>query len=199
MRLALDSSRSSCSIVGRAANFLDGSRMNAEAPIEIVPYDPAWPELFRQESDALTRVLAPWLARGIEHIGSTAVPGLSAKPVIDIMAAVLSLETSRPAISAAASLGYCSFPYQADLEHWFCKPSAALRTHHLHLVPVDSAQWVRSLAFREYLRTNPDIAAEYADLKRGLAERFRLDREAYTSAKGPFIDSIVEKAIAAGF
>ena len=173
----------------------DQGRMNGEAPIEIVPYDPAWPDLFRQESRELTRVLAPWLVRAIEHIGSTAVPGLCAKPVIDIMAAVDSLETSRPAIAAAARLEYCYFPYQPDLEHWFCKPSASLRTHHLHLVPVDSPQWLRPIAFREYLRANPDVAAEYADLKRGLAGRFRLDREAYTKAKGPFIDSIVEKAL----
>jgi len=174
------------------------SRMNAEARVEIVSYDPAWPALFRQESDELTEVLAPWLVRPIEHIGSTAVPGLSAKPVIDIMAAVVSLESSRPAISAAARLGYCYFPYQPDREHWFCKPSASHRTHHLHLVPVDSAQWMRCIAFREYLRANPDVAAGYAKLKARLAERFRLDREAYTQAKAPFIDSIVAKALASG-
>jgi GrpB-like predicted nucleotidyltransferase (UPF0157 family) len=170
----------------------------AEAPIEIASYDPAWPALFRQESDELTAVLAPWLVRAIEHIGSTAVPGLSAKPVIDMMAAVVSLESARPAITAAARLGYCYFPYRPDLEHWFCKPSASHRTHHLHLVPADSAQWIRCIAFREYLRANPDVAAEYAELKGRLAERFRLDREAYTKAKAPFIDCIVEKAIAVG-
>jgi GrpB-like predicted nucleotidyltransferase (UPF0157 family) len=115
------------------------------------------------------------------------------------MAAVISLESSRPAIAAAARLGYCYFPYQPDLEHWFCKPSASCRTHHLHLVPVDSAQWIRSIVFRDYLRANPDVGAEYAELKERLAGRFRLDREAYTRAKAPFIDSIVEKAIASGF
>ena len=172
--------------------------VKAEAPIDIVSYDPAWPALFRQESDELTQVLAPWLVGAIEHIGSTAVPGLSAKPVIDIMAAVVSLESSRPAIAAAARLGYCYFPYQPDREHWFCKPSASHRTHHLHLLPVDSAQWIRCIAFREYLRANPDAAGEYAELKRRLADRFRLDREAYTKAKAPFIDSIVAKALASG-
>ncbi|MGH9410734.1 MAG: GrpB family protein [Vicinamibacterales bacterium] len=172
---------------------------HGEAPIEVVQYDPAWPALFREERRELQRVLAPWLAGSIEHIGSTAVPGIAAKPVIDIMAGVSSLEASRPAIEAAATLRYCYFPYQPDLEHWFCKPSPALRTHHLHLVPVGSAQWVRPIAFREYLRVHSDVAAEYEELKRGLALRFRLDREAYTDAKRPFIDAVTEKAIAAGF
>lgn len=170
-----------------------------EAPIEVVPYDPVWPVLFRAERDQLRRVLASWLVGSIEHIGSTAVPGIAAKPVIDIMAAVGSLEGSRPAIKAAASLGYCYFPYQPDLEHWFCKPSAARRTHHLHLVPVGSAQWVRSIAFRDYLTEHSDVAAEYEALKRELASLFRLDREAYTDAKGPFINAVVEEALARGY
>ena len=91
---------------------------------------------FREETNVLRRALATWLVGTIEHIGSTAVPGLGAKPVIDIMAGVQTLEDSRPAIAAATELGYCYAPYQADSEHWFCKPSPAFRTHHLHLTPV---------------------------------------------------------------
>ena len=172
---------------------------NDDAPIEVVSYDPAWPARFQAESHELERVLAPWLAGPIEHIGSTAVPGISAKPVIDIMAGVRSLEASRPAIGAAATLGYCYFPYQPDLKHWFCKPSAAFRTHHLHLVPVGAPQWIRPIAFREYLKAYSDIAAEYDALKRELALRFRLDREAYTDAKGPFINAVTDIAIASGY
>jgi GrpB-like predicted nucleotidyltransferase (UPF0157 family) len=86
---------------------------HGEAPIEVVPYDPAWPALFLEESRELQRVLASWLVGSIEHIGSTAVPGIAAKPIIDIMAGVSSLEASRPAIQAAASLRYCYFPYSA--------------------------------------------------------------------------------------
>jgi GrpB-like predicted nucleotidyltransferase (UPF0157 family) len=169
---------------------------SAEAPVEIVPYDPAWPAGFEQEATILHRALARWLAGPIEHIGSTAVPGLAAKPVIDIMAGVESLEQSRPAIAAATTLGYCYWPYQADREHWFCKPSAAFRTHHLHMVPMSSPQWLRSIAFRDYLRAHPQVADEYAALKARLAQEHRLDREAYTAAKRPFIDRVTAMALA---
>jgi GrpB-like predicted nucleotidyltransferase (UPF0157 family) len=163
-----------------------------EAPVEIVPYDPTWPLRFQEEADVLRQALATWLVGAIEHIGSTAVPGLAAKPVIDIMAGVRTLADSRPAIAAATDLGYCYAPYQAELEHWFCKPSPAFRTHHLHLVPAGTPQWIRPIAFRDYLRAHPDVAGEYEALKRRLAEEYRFDREAYTQAKRPFIDRITD-------
>ena len=169
---------------------------SSEAPVELVSYDAAWPARFEEESAELRRVLAPWLAGPIEHIGSTAIPGLAAKPVIDIMAGVDSLDGSRAAIAAAADLGYCYFPYQAELKHWFCKPSPAFRTHHLHLVPVGSPYWSRPIAFRDYLRTHPEVAAEYEALKRRLAAEFRFDREAYTEAKAPFINAVTDRALA---
>jgi GrpB-like predicted nucleotidyltransferase (UPF0157 family) len=171
---------------------------STDAPIEIVAYDPSWPVQFQEETDVLRRALAPWLVGAIEHIGSTAVPGLSAKPVIDIMAGVQTLEGSRPAIAVAAQLGYCYAPYQAELEHWFCKPSPAFRTHHLHLIPTGSPQWLRPIAFRDYLRAHPDVALEYEALKRRLAQEHYLDREAYTEAKRPFINQITEMALKMG-
>jgi GrpB-like predicted nucleotidyltransferase (UPF0157 family) len=170
-----------------------------KAAVEIVDCDPAWPDRFKEERRALARVLTPWLAGPIEHIGSTAVPGLAAKPIIDIMAGVETLEGSRGAIDAVVLLGYCYFPYQAHLRHWFCKPSDSVRTHHLHLVPVDSPQWLRPIAFRNYLRAHHEIAAEYEQLKRELALKFKFDREAYTEAKGMFIDPITAKALASGY
>lgn len=171
----------------------------AEAPIELVPYNPEWPHQFEQEREWLLPILGPWLAGRIEHIGSTAVPGLAAKPVIDIMAAVRGLEESRPAIEAVATLDYQYFPYKPHQRHWFCKPSPAFRTHHLHLVPLAALEWTKPIAFRDYLRAHPPIAAEYESLKRKLAQEFRFDREAYTAAKNPFIDAITEKALAAGY
>jgi GrpB-like predicted nucleotidyltransferase (UPF0157 family) len=165
-----------------------------EAPIEIVEYDPAWPAQFEAEAAVLRQVLEPWLAAPIEHIGSTAVRGLAAKPVIDIMAGVRTLDASRPAIKTLEEAGYCYSPYQVHLEHWFCKPSLAFRTHHLHLVPVESPQWMRPIAFRNYLRVKPDVAREYEELKRRLAATHRLDREAYTQAKRPFIERITDLA-----
>jgi len=167
---------------------------SGEQPVEIVEYDPLWPVKFEEERQVLVRTLASWLAGPIEHVGSTAIPGLAAKPVVDIMAAVSTLEGSRGAIEAATELGYCYFPYQAESEHWFCKPSPMFRTHHLHMVPIGSAKWLQTIAFRDYLRAHPTVAAEYEALKRNLAQEFHFDREAYTEAKRPFIDRILNLA-----
>jgi GrpB-like predicted nucleotidyltransferase (UPF0157 family) len=128
-------------------------------------------------------------------VGSTAVPGLVAKPVIDIMVAVASLAASRPAISALADIGYVYVPYRAEVMHWFCKPSPSFRTHHLHLVPFGSRLWVERLAFRDHLRRDAAVAAEYAELKRRLAQRYEFDREAYTDAKEPFIRRVLSLAM----
>jgi len=157
--------------------------------VVIEPYDSHWPAAFVAERALLADVLAPWLAGPIEHVGSTAVPGLAAKPVIDIMAAVESLDASRGAIDAARDAGYCYFPYKPDVMHWFCKPGEHVRTHHLNLVPYASALWRDRLAFRDALRSDRKLAAEYAELKRELAIVHREDREAYTEAKTGFITS----------
>ncbi len=97
-----------------------------QAPVEIVEYDPSWPSKFQAERLIMERLLARWLAGPIEHVGSTAIPGMPAKPVIDIMAAVSSLEASRAAIGELKKIGYVYFPYRSDIMHWFCKPSPAL-------------------------------------------------------------------------
>jgi GrpB-like predicted nucleotidyltransferase (UPF0157 family) len=162
-----------------------------EAPIEIVPYDPLWPSKFEAESAFLQRILAPWLAGPIEHVGSTAIPSMPAKPVIDIMAGVQSLEKSKPAISALAGAGYVYFPYRPNVIHWFCKPSPVFRTHHLHLVPFGSQRWVGCLAFRDALRRDAALATEYATLKMSLAKTHRFDREAYTDGKTPFVRRVL--------
>jgi len=118
--------------------------------------------------EILENFLAPWLLGPIEHVGSTAVPGLAAKPVIDIMAGVKTLEQSRPSIASLATIGYRYFPYDPENKHWFCKPSAAFRTHHLHLVPFGSKYWNERLVFRDYLRRNPATVKEYAEIEAGL-------------------------------
>jgi len=171
---------------------------NSEAEIQIVPYDVSWPARFEDERVVLARAIGPWIAGTIEHIGSTAVPDLPAKPVIDIMAGVESLAVSRAAFPVLEKLGYCYAPYRADVMHWFCKPSPSFRTHHLHLVPFRSQLWTERLAFRDYLRAHPQVASEYAQLKCQLAERHRFDREAYTDAKSPFIQCVLNAASEGG-
>lgn len=161
--------------------------------IEIVPYDPAWPTRFAEERAALQTVLRPWLVGEIEHIGSTAVPGLAAKPVIDVMAPVASLDASVGGIGAAARAGYLYHPYRAEVMHWFCKPSPQVRTHHLHLVPLGSKLWLERLAFRDALRSDASLRHAYAELKRALAARHAADREAYTEGKTDFVRQVVSR------
>ena len=169
--------------------------MHSQPPVIVEPYDPAWPAKFEAERKALEPVLARWLVGPIEHIGSTAVPGLPAKPVIDIMGAVRNLSSSKPAIEALLPLRYCYFDYKADVMHWFCKPSDVERTHHLHLVPFESQLWHERLAFRDCLRSDETTRCAYRKLKLRLASEFRDDREAYTDAKTDFIQSILERVL----
>ena len=171
------------------------SQADENAPIEVVPYDPVWPSKFEEERAVLESLLAPWIVADIEHVGSTAVPGLGAKPVIDIMVPVESLAASRGSIEAASHAGYVYWPYKADVMHWFCKPSAAHRTHHLHIVPFESPLWFDRLSFRDALRSDSKLAERYAELKLHLQKRFRFDREAYTEGKTEFIAAALAGAV----
>jgi GrpB-like predicted nucleotidyltransferase (UPF0157 family) len=164
-----------------------------QAAVHVVPYDANWTAQFETEKALLERVLEPWRDGPIEHIGSTSVYGLCAKPIIDIMAGVTSLAASEPAKAALREHAYQYSEYRADVMHWFCKPSSAARTHHLHLIPYGSPLWHERLAFRDLLRGNSKLADEYAALKQELAGRFELDREAYTDAKLPFITRALER------
>jgi GrpB-like predicted nucleotidyltransferase (UPF0157 family) len=169
--------------------------MHSQPPVIVEPYDPSWPTKFEAERKALAPVLARWLAGPIEHIGSTAVPGLPAKPVIDIMGAVRDLASSKPAIEALVPLRYCYFDYKAEVMHWFCKPSDSERTHHLHLVPFESQLWHERLAFRDWLRRDETTRGAYRELKLRLASEFRDNREAYTEAKTEFIQSVLQRVL----
>lgn len=170
----------------------------SDAVVEIVAYDPAWPARFQAECELLVQLLGGWLAGRPEHIGSTAVQGLAAKPVIDIMAPVQSLAASKGAVSRAAQLEYQYFPYKPEAMHWLCKPTPDRRTHHLHLVPLGSSLWKERLAFRDALRSSADLRTEYEELKRGLARRYGTDREAYTEAKSSFIERVLATSAGAG-
>jgi GrpB-like predicted nucleotidyltransferase (UPF0157 family) len=156
-----------------------------DAPVEVVEYDPAWPAAFEAERERIAPLLA---GSEIHHFGSTAVPGLAAKPVIDMIAFVGDLDA--PVAALVAEGGY-EFPeaFNATLSHrrFLCYPTVARRTHHLHLVD-EREELDQRLRFRDRLRTDRSLAAEYESLKRALAERYRNDREAYTDAKAAFIE-----------
>jgi GrpB-like predicted nucleotidyltransferase (UPF0157 family) len=161
--------------------------MPTDEPILLVPADPEWSVRFKLEQEALEGAIGEWIVGGIHHVGSTAVPGLEAKPIIDILAGVRDLESARDCFEPLTALGYLYAPYLPEEMHWFCKPDPARRTHHLHLVPADSRRFRDELDFRDRLRAEPGLATEYAALKRQLAARHREDREAYTDAKSAFI------------
>lgn len=168
----------------------------ADEPIRVVPYDPEWPARFESGRDLLRQAIGPWVVDDIHHVGSTAVPGLDAKPIIDILVGVEDLGHSRACFELLAGLGYLYAPYLAEEMHWFCKPDPGRRTHHLHLVPRGSPRYRDELAFRDHLRANPEKARDYAELKRRLAARFDRDREGYTDAKANFIARALAEAAA---
>jgi GrpB-like predicted nucleotidyltransferase (UPF0157 family)/molybdopterin-guanine dinucleotide biosynthesis protein A len=176
----------------------DSDLVAAADPVRIVPYDPTWPARFEEERRALQAVLGERGTGGIHHVGSTAVPGLAAKPIIDMLVGVADLESSWPCVAAVARLGYHYAPYRPTEMHWLCKPDPRHRTHHLHLVPVASPRFREELAFRDHLRRHRDVAARYETLKRALAAQHGADRDAYTAAKAPFIAAVLRQAFQDG-
>ena len=162
--------------------------------VEIAAYDPAWPDAYERERAAIAGALGD-LVSAIEHVGSTAVPGLGAKPIIDIMVGLRVLSDHARCVDPLASVGYeHKGEYGIPGRHYFRKPVAGPRTHQVHMVHHGSGFWVRHLLFRDYLRENPDEAAAYDRLKRELAARFGTDVEGYAEAKTEFIRSAEAKA-----
>lgn len=147
--------------------------------------------MFESEQSVIKSLIGDFIRGGIEHVGSTAVVGLAAKPVIDIMVGVESLDASKPAIAIMQGNGYCYHPYKGEVMHWFCKPRPEIRTHHLHLVPFQSKLWYQRLAFRDCLRSNHVLGKEYENLKYKLAKKCKDDRELYTSEKSAFVARVL--------
>jgi GrpB-like predicted nucleotidyltransferase (UPF0157 family) len=166
-------------------------------PVIVVPYDEAWPSLFEKERALIEGAIGRWVEE-IEHVGSTAVTGLAAKPVIDIMVGVKSLDDSPVMIKRLAGVGYEYVPEFERVLHfrrYFREMRDGRRTHQIHLVEKSNVEWwEHHLMFRDYLRAHPKTAREYGRLKDHLAERFRSDREAYTDAKADFISKVVRRA-----
>jgi GrpB-like predicted nucleotidyltransferase (UPF0157 family) len=135
----------------------------ADEPVVVVRYDPEWPRRFEAERRLLEHVLAPWLEGGIHHVGSTAIPGIAAKPIIDMMAGVRDLEEARAAFVTLREQSYHYAPHRPGIAHHFVKPSSPVTepTYGLHLTEPGSDLWRERLAFRDALRSDPTLAAEY--------------------------------------
>lgn len=162
--------------------------------VDITPYNPRWPHIFKQEKHHLLNCLPTELIKRIEHFGSTAIPNLAAKPIIDILVEVTSLEETKKRIAPVLETqGYDYFwrPSWGDdtppFYAWFIKRDAhGTRTHHIHMVEHDFEHWDR-LLFRDYLIEFPGVAKEYEELKYRLIDEFPRDRVAYTKGKTDFI------------
>jgi len=169
--------------------------------VEVVPYDTRWPDLFEQERRHLLSCLPTGLIGKIEHFGSTAVPGLVAKPIVDMLVEVADLdETRQRIVPILESQAYDYFwrPTWGDdtppFYAWFIKrDQAGKRTHHIHMVEPDFEHWER-LLFRDHLVRHPAVARRYGELKLRLCRTLRHDRVAYTQAKSEFIARVMTAA-----
>jgi GrpB-like predicted nucleotidyltransferase (UPF0157 family) len=167
----------------------------ANEPIVIADYDDAWPKSYEAEKDRIANAIGEWLV-DIQHVGSTSVPGLAAKPIIDIMPGVRSLDDDAQFIRRLEALGYEHLPvFEDDIPERRYFRRGIPRLFHVHAVEVTSGFWRRHLAFRDYLRTHPETAAEYATLKRRLAIEYANDRIGYTNAKTDFIIDVETLAL----
>jgi GrpB-like predicted nucleotidyltransferase (UPF0157 family) len=160
--------------------------------VRLVPYTAEWKRYFELEKAALQAVLAGFIL-DIQHVGSTSIPGMTAKPIVDIAIAVADFEEARVCIPLVESLGY---EYKGEFgiprRHYFVKGDP--RLFHVHMSEIGSIEWRNTLLFRDYLCSHPDKANEYAQLKQQLALQFPQDREAYLDGKTAFVTRVIRLA-----
>jgi GrpB-like predicted nucleotidyltransferase (UPF0157 family) len=164
--------------------------------VRLVPYTSEWVQLFNVEKNELQQVLGGYIL-DIQHVGSTAIPSMLAKPIIDIAIAVTDFEQARVCIPLIEGLGY---EYRGEQgiprRHMFAKGNP--RSFHVHMLELESLEWMNHLLFRDYLCQHPDAAKEYAQLKLQLATQYPQDRVAYTDGKAAFIQRVLQLARAMG-
>jgi GrpB-like predicted nucleotidyltransferase (UPF0157 family) len=165
-------------------------------PVTIADYDPQWPILYEEEKERILAVIGHQTDT-VEHAGSTAVPGLGAKPIVDIMFGVRQLCDASARVKPLVSIGYEYVPEHEDSmpeRRYFRKRHPGACSYHLHMVETGSEFWDRHLLFRDCLLSNPQVADEYCRLKQDMAARYGPDRAGYTDAKTPLIESVVARA-----
>lgn len=163
-----------------------------DGTVIVIDYDESWKHEFEKEKDEISKAFAGKPAV-IEHFGSTSISGLCAKPIIDILIGIDRFDAATEYIRPMETIGY-TFKGENGIpfRNFFIKGDP--RTHHVHMVDVNSALWKEQLRFRDYLRTHPEEIERYADLKRKLARRYPDDRDRYLSSKAGFIQGIIGKA-----
>jgi GrpB-like predicted nucleotidyltransferase (UPF0157 family) len=171
----------------------------ADQLIALVQHDPSWHDRFLAQQAALSRLLRPWLTAPPEHVGSTAIAGLRAKPIVDVLAPVHSLAEAQDAVPVLERDGWLFWADDPNRSYrlWFLRPTPTARTHHLYLMQHDHTELRNVLLFRDALRNDPALRREYAALKDRLAVQHAADRDAYTDAKSDFVRSVLKAAGAA--
>lgn len=162
----------------------------ATAQVQVQPADPQWQWLGERLRAELEAALTRWLTAPVEHVGSTSVPGLPAKPVLDLQAAVSDLDCAPAVAEALAGSGWHLVPPDLDGRPWrrfMVQAAGEVRVAHLHLMVGGTERWVEQLAFRDALREDPELRQRYATLKQALAAVHVDDRESYTAGKADFI------------
>ena len=165
--------------------------------VHLSAYDSRWPGRAAEYANELRPVLAPWLLGAIEHVGSTSVPGLAAKPVIDLMAQLTDLDVVVDQVSGAlGELGWRYVPPEFDRRPWRrflakVSPDGQHRLAHLHLMAPGAARWDQQLRFRDALRADPALRDRYAEVKSQLARAHADDRERYTDEKASFVTGVL--------
>jgi GrpB-like predicted nucleotidyltransferase (UPF0157 family) len=164
--------------------------------VRIVAYDPAWPALAEAELARIKQALGEIAVR-LEHVGSTAVQGLAAKPILDLQLSVDAMEPREPFVDPLESLGYLFAPAPESPEHhFFARPPQRPRTHHLHVCEAGGEHEFRHLAVRDFLRAHADEAERYAALKRELIARHPKDRLTYIEGKNAYVAALEKRAVA---
>ncbi len=162
--------------------------------VRLVPYAAEWAIAFQQERAVLLHVIGHSVV-DIQHVGSTSVPGLAAKPILDIGVAVASLTSVPTLVDPLQEIGYTYFgDRQQKGEHFFAKGPEEMRTVYVHVLEITDPAWEDYLIFRDYLTTNPTQRVRYMLAKQSLAERFANDRYAYTESKSKLIQEIIALA-----
>jgi NAD-dependent deacetylase len=188
--------KASLKLEGRAGDVLRAVVAKLRPPrgaVSVVDYDPQWPQLFQAERERIRAAFSDVVV-DIEHMGSTAVPGLAAKPIIDISVGLRSLDLGREHITAMEDLGYDFLGEFGLPGRLYFRKGGASSTHHVHAVVWDGHHWRRHLAFRDYLRSHPDEARRYGEAKRQLAEEVDHDWYAYSERKNALTDELFARA-----
>ncbi|MDP2741555.1 MAG: GrpB family protein [bacterium] len=162
--------------------------------VKLLLYNPIWGKLYKKEEKLILSVLKDYIS-DIQHIGSTAIPGAKAKPIIDIAVGVKKLKDGEKCIEPLRQLGY-RYIHDANIEkrHFFTKGNGVYITHHLHVEKFNGKNWKNQILFRDYLKKHKEVVKEYNELKEILADKYKNDRKKYVAGKNKFIKNILKKA-----